>query len=413
MRLHPIWTIASVCALGLTLPASTAASEIPEGPAGNAFYDPPSPLSDGERGAVIYARGFDGTMALPSAARNTLVLYYSVSPDNELVPVSGTVSVPHGEPPEGGWPVITWSHGTTGLSRECAPSLDGPDGPEHGYVKAMQTFLDRYVANGYAVVATDYQGLGVAGAEAYLQGVPTGRNVLDMVTAGQQIEPDVGKRYAIMGHSQGGQVELFAAAMGPDYLPDHELVGNAAFAPASHFADRLEALVTTDEVEPALPYVLYILVSYAQTNEAIDLDRILTQEAISHLSELYDGCEAQALDLPYWSQAVASEQFVDNPDLEAYRAMADYNDPGNLEIAVPTIVFQGTDDHTVLPAGTDAVLRQMCANGNEVYYHPLPGADHRGAIVHGADPAFDWIEARFADESADSNCGDLPEAATN
>src|SRR6202012_1095533 len=39
-----------------------------------------------------------------------------------LVPVSGTLSLPKGTPPQGGWPLISWVHGTLGVADRCAPS---------------------------------------------------------------------------------------------------------------------------------------------------------------------------------------------------------------------------------------------------------------------------------------------------
>ena len=37
--------------------------------------------------------------------------------------VTGSVFVPDGTPPEGGWPTIVFGHGTTGVLSECGPSL--------------------------------------------------------------------------------------------------------------------------------------------------------------------------------------------------------------------------------------------------------------------------------------------------
>ncbi len=65
-------------------------------------------------------------MALPSAAKNLLVLYQSEDPKGAPVAVSGTISIPKGKPPAGGWPVITWTHGTVGLAAVCGPSRDTP-----------------------------------------------------------------------------------------------------------------------------------------------------------------------------------------------------------------------------------------------------------------------------------------------
>src|SRR5712671_4234697 len=101
--------------------------------------DAPSSRRPGAaRGALISAQPLNTAAALPSAARNFLVLYNSRSPDDSDVVVSATVSIPAGNPPAGGWPLITWTHGTTGLAPQCAPSSDTVDGPEHTYLSATQ-----------------------------------------------------------------------------------------------------------------------------------------------------------------------------------------------------------------------------------------------------------------------------------
>ena len=115
-----------------------------------------------------------------------------------------------------------------------------------------------------------------------------------MLRAAKAIEPAIGRRYAVMGHSQGGQVDLFAAAQGPRYASEFRLVGNIAFAPGSHIAGRLNTVMTSPKNELALPYVLYTLGSYAKTNKSIDLARILTPQALSSYAGSIPGCMTQA-----------------------------------------------------------------------------------------------------------------------
>lgn len=62
-------------------------------------------------------------------------------------------------------PVIAWAHGTVGVARSCAPSL-GPDAISEAGMPA----LEEIVARGWAVVATDYTGMGMAGDFPYLIG---------------------------------------------------------------------------------------------------------------------------------------------------------------------------------------------------------------------------------------------------
>jgi len=261
--------------------AAAGAAQAEVGPAGLAFYDIPAPLADEAPGAVIRARALEGTMALPSAARNQLVMYVSRDPAGQPVAVTGTVSVPKGTPPEGGWPVVIWTHGTTGLADVCGPSRDDADGPEHGYIQVIRGLLDQVVAQGHAVVATDYQGLGTGGFHPFLQGVPNAMNALDSLRAGRALEPGIGTRYAVMGHSQGGHADLFTAALGPDDLTGFELVGNVAMAPGSQIAARLDMVRKSDRVELSLPYSTYVLISYSTTHSEIALDRILAPSALA------------------------------------------------------------------------------------------------------------------------------------
>jgi len=396
--------------MGCVVSLPVSAASIPAGPVGDAFYTPPSPLPKGPRGSVIWTRPLKGTMALPGAASNTLVLYRSVGGKGESVAVSGTVAIPQGAPPRGGWPVITWTHGTTGLAPACAPSRDTDSGPEHDYIATIRTLLDGFVKQGYVVVASDYAGLGTPGDHPFLQGIPTGRNALDMLRAAKAIEPGIGKRYAVMGHSQGGQVDLFAAAQGPRYASEFRLVGNVAFAPGSHIAGRLDAVMTSPKNELALPYVLYTLGSYAKTNKNIDLKRILTPQALSHMPDLFEGCMSHALSTGYWSTAIAKDQFVAKPDVRAFLKMARRNEPGLLRIFAPTLLVQGTADVTVLPGDTDDVARQLCIRGNDVEYRPIVSADHNGSMQKGGADALAWIDARFKGAKIVTNCRALPKA---
>lgn len=408
--MHVKSTLVVIAALAVNLSSGALAAPAAQGPDGAAFYVPPQPLPKGPRGSVIWQRPFAGTMALPSAASTTLVLYRSTDAQGRVVPVTGTVSIPKGEAPKGGWPVITWAHGTTGLAPACAPSLDDDKGPEHPYIADIRTLVDGFVAKGYAVVASDYQGLGVAGFQPFLQGVPTGRNTLDMLRAARTIEPKIGTRYAVMGHSQGGHVELFAAAQGPSYVPEFKLLGNVAFAPGSQIKGRLDFVMKSDKVELSLPYVLYVLQSYATNHREIDLKKILTPQAIAQLPVLMDGCMTKALSTGYWSTAIARDQFVAKPDLKPFLRVAAQNEPGTLRIASPTMVVQGKADVTVFPADTDTTVRALCAKGNVIDYRPIAGADHNGSMKNGAQPAHDFIEARFAGKKAASACKALPKA---
>lgn len=129
---------------------------------------------------------------LPSARSEALITYGSANARDEPITVTGTVSVPAAPPPPGGWPVISWAHGTTGTADACVPSADRPGGPAHSYVGLVDQVLDRWVAAGYAVVQTDYEGLGTPGEHPYLNGVSEANTVVDIVRAARRANPGIG-----------------------------------------------------------------------------------------------------------------------------------------------------------------------------------------------------------------------------
>lgn len=377
-------------------------------PQGDSFYLPPSPLAQAPAGTVIRSRALTNSAALPSAAKNLLVLYHSKSIEGRDIAVSGVVSIPAGSPPAGGWPVTTWTHGTTGIGAACAPSRDTADGPEHLFLGMKQMLMDTYVKRGYVVVATDYEGLGGPGIHPFLQGESEGRGALDIVRAARSLDPEIGTRYVAIGHSQGGQADLFAAAIGPTYAPELQLLGNVAMAPASQIALTVQSMTTASQPSYALAYVTYVLQSFASNHPTIDLKKILTPQALAHLPETRQACITATSSAGYWATALPRDQFVAGADLSEVMKVAAANEPGSLRISVPTLIVQGTADDTVLPSWTDKVVRSLCRNGNNVTYTAYTGATHETIPARSATQVQSWVDGRFAGARATTGCDALP-----
>src|SRR5436189_3355327 len=239
-----------LAALALTLPAA-ASAKARSGPSGVAFYKPPAHLGGAKsHGSLIWERKQTGAGTLAPAAYNDLVLYRSAGVDGKPTAVSGAVAVPRGKPPKGGWPILTWAHGTTGIADSCAPSRS-PSDPFTSYAYPQ---LGAWLKAGYAVVRTDYQGLGTPGVHGYLIGKDEGRSVLDVVRAARELDRHLSNRVIIAGHSQGGHAALWAAALAKGWTPELKIAGTAAFAPASHLGEqgRLIAQLSTPSSITAL-----------------------------------------------------------------------------------------------------------------------------------------------------------------
>ena len=129
------------------------------------FYDSPVALPQ-THGALMRKRRYVGPLKVRGAI-NKKVLYSQVGVDGEMRATSGFVSVPRTRPPVGGFPIVTWGHGTTGAADRCAPSVEASRPLR---VNPANDLIQDWVDRGWAVVRTDYEGLGTRGLHPYLVG---------------------------------------------------------------------------------------------------------------------------------------------------------------------------------------------------------------------------------------------------
>ena len=390
------------------LAATALTLALASGPSGAAFYSPPQPLPPGRHGDVIWTRPLTTAAALPSAASNTLVLYHTTALDGSDRAVSGTVSIPRGTPPAGGWPVISWAHGTTGDAAACTPSLDTADAPEHDYLGPIQPLLDRLVAAGYAVVATDYEGQGTPGVHPYLIGTDEARDTIDMVRAARQIEPHLSSRWVVMGHSQGGHAVLFTLAQAAAWAPELSLLGGVAEAPGAFISPFILSMTKTSSPTPAFAFAVLFMEAAAATDPAVKLDRVLAPGALALLPQTQVRCAGGLYKADSIGGLVPSASFRSDADLGPLMHVAAANDAAALHLALPLLIVQGTADTTVPRASSDALDQALCASGAAVQYEVYQGLTHREIVGGAATDALTWVRARFGGSGAPSNCGGAP-----
>ena len=95
----------SILAVAAVVAAPAASAKVRQGPKGAAFYEPPG-NAHGKHGTLIWARRQTGPDAI-AGRRSRLLLYRSTGPDGKANAVSGSLALPKGKAPKGGWPVIT------------------------------------------------------------------------------------------------------------------------------------------------------------------------------------------------------------------------------------------------------------------------------------------------------------------
>ena len=94
--------------------------------------------------------------------------------------VTGMALVPDAPVSAEGLPIVGYAHGTTGLGDPSAPS-------RVGFTRLEREHVARWLAAGFIVAVTDYEGLSTPGPHPYLNGEAVADDVVDAVRAARQL----------------------------------------------------------------------------------------------------------------------------------------------------------------------------------------------------------------------------------
>jgi len=342
--------------------SGTPPADPPEnGPAGDAFYVVHKMVPPGDPGDPIYQRRLDNPTAALNGS-NWLALYRSDDAHGNPIAVSGMIVLPN-QPPKtaDGYPLISWAHGTVGVAHMCAPSRDRLESDAHPVNVYPQDLLNNFLSQGWAVAMTDYEGLGVTyGRHPYMLGRSEAHGVLDIVrTARELFGERISGRFAIVGHSQGGQAALFAAHHAPGRVDG--LVGVAAIAPANHPLDVITGGARNPFQDPGRGYAFtpLFLAGALGGDPRIRAEEVLSPNwAMPHWPEVDELCRA-GLSKGAWGDMVGNQQFKrkglgvlptypgdPNEHQGWFNEQLKEMNP-NLPIGVPIRISQSADDERV------------------------------------------------------------------
>ncbi|CCW09592.1 hypothetical protein RAJCM14343_0102 [Rhodococcus aetherivorans] len=174
--------------------------------------------ADPAPGAIVSVEPLPAEMSVPGAAVAERLTYRTEWRSGAPAVGTGVLFLPPGPAPAGGWPVVSYAHGTVGIADGCAPS-------RHPWSDLERPYLEHWLAQGYAVVAADYPGLGTEGVHPYLDGQSAANSVVDIVRAGRAAEPSLSQRWVVVGQSQGGHAALHTAHRASSRAPELDFRG--------------------------------------------------------------------------------------------------------------------------------------------------------------------------------------------
>lgn len=327
----------------------------------------PAARGEAAPGSIVSSSPVSSSPLIPGAASTTRVVYTTRAADGAGRVSGGLVFAPRGVVPVGGWPVVSYAHGTVGLADACAPSTTGY-GPEES------AYINGWLEKGWAVVATDYAGLGTEGELAYLDGEAAANNVIDMVSAGRNLDPRLSRTWIAAGLSQGAHATMFTARRATERGAGLDYRGAIPMGlPAG--LEQLFRVGGPDlpdlGLRGATKFSLFILSGIADARPDLDVDSYLTP---------------RGRELVRAARSVCSVDFdvtgVTNKDILA-RPLAPIADGFDDYLAVPRsgydrplLLVQGAQDRVTPMPMSLYTLSGLRASGTDVEYVVIEGGDH-------------------------------------
>jgi hypothetical protein len=335
---------------------------------------------------------------IDSAKEGLRILYTStdVRWQSGQVPVSGTLYLPAGKTPAKGWPLMAWAHGTLGIADACAPSWTG-------FRVRDAAYINRWLRAGFAVVVTDYQGLGGPGPHPYLNWQAEGRSVLDSARAAIAAHPrQISNRVFISGQSQGSGASLGAAMLAREYAPGLNVLGAIATGLVSTFPGGPISVPVRNSSNMFLSFAAGGL-----RDDGPAIDEIVSDKGRQLLEAARSGCArevtglAKKLRVGDLSEALS----ISMERLEEIRIPV--TDMPMKKIDMPLFVGTGLADATIAPVRQYAAVSALCASGNKVTWKVYEGHGHDGALHGSFDDALAFVRTALAKKAAASNCAQI------
>lgn len=348
------------------------------------------------------------------AADSQLMTYKMLGVDNKEVTATALVFVPKTVQPANGWPIVVWAHGTTGVADKCAPSQQGLLGTEG--------LLKKLLAEGYVVVAPDYEGLGSPGNHPFLNLKSEAFSITDAVVATRDYLNRQGKKAAsqwvTIGHSQGGHAALGAAQYASRAKLDYK--GTIAIAPPSNLAAILQGGENAVKDQPAniqIPVLASldtftslivagmqrhkISVSYAEVFKAdtAKIAPIAETECSGPVGAALAKGMTDYVSLPEHLGSLNGygrnqDNFMSIPVIQNF--LVKDSQPGTVKLSQPVIIYQGGKDPTVPQAATDLLKASAEAKGTKIQYITNANWDHTTVYTSNSNSFVANVKTLFA-----------------
>lgn len=318
------------------------------------------------------------------------------------VQATSLVFTPNTQPPVGGWPIVVWAHGTTGVADVCAPS-------KAALADSTKDLISKLLAAGYVVVAPDYEGLGTPGIHPFLNVKSEAFSITDAVVAARNYLSQrnllTSKKWVTVGYSQGGHAALGAAQYASRAQLDYK--GTVAVAPASNLGFILiagEQSVANATLDKKISmyaqldtYTALVTAGIRNTQPTFDYPQVFTPKISSIAQQAETICSGplgQAFGAGMTQYATEHNGTLDGytrtqPNFMAVPLVKTFLDkdsqPLQVKVTTPIIIYQGLADSTVPKVATDILISNATVVGTKINSYVTGNWDHGTAMSSNVD----------------------------
>ncbi|KAJ5627610.1 hypothetical protein N7490_009838 [Penicillium lividum] len=328
---------------------------------------------------------------IPPGTSLWFMQYTTVDVGGVAVPATAFIALPYTEPPSDKVRLVAYAHGTIGVEWACAASSSYNLFDYHSW--------QLLTAPGYAVVATDYAGLGNNyTAHKYANPVINSEDTYFSVVAARKAFPGVfTDGWAAVGHSQGAGT-VWGLSENPRVTTKEsgEYLGGVAVAPSS----RLNDLLTTVPLNLSWGFGNLIVQTFRVLKFPIQ-PIVLTSTGLARypLMEELQLCATSAAEL---DGELPDHGIVDmTPEVvqhnhEAFIAFQNkYGAATGRKGYKELLVVQSIDDEVVNVTATKEAYDYACKIGNIIHLSLYPGLDHDDSIAASAPEWLQWLDNKF------------------
>lgn len=366
------------------------------------IVDPSGTPANNIQNPVVKVDAYTSTNLGTVAAESSILTYKMLGQSGQEVQATSLVFTPNTPPPTGGWPIVVWAHGTTGVADACAPS-------KAALTDSTKDLISKLLAAGYVVVAPDYEGLGTPGIHPFLNVKSEAFSITDAVVATRNYLSQrnllTSKKWLTVGHSQGGNAALGAAQYASRAQLDYK--GTVAVAPASNLGSILvdgEAQVANAPIDIKIgtyaqldTYTALVTAGIRNTQPSFDYGQVFTSQISSIAAQAENLCSGPLYGAFY--EGMSNYAKNHNGTLDGFtRTQPNFmavplvktflekdSQPLQVKVTTPIIIYQGIADPTVPKLATDLLIFNATVVGTKINSYVTGNWDHNTAMSSNVD----------------------------